>query len=410
MIARRRRQLTIRGTAVVVAAFTSLTLYYQFTENSFCGVVPATICVGVGGLAVLASAVASKRYTVWLDASAVLFIAVACLSKQVMVPLIALYPLLVLQKRGIGASCLAGVRVVLGLICTLALVSIFNDPIAMYQHMIWIPAHQPWQSHLCFLPGSTQCPVVFSAHEKLLTIATLLITMLRNFDYVILWVVVCAVMTWQKGASDCESLARPFILASVLLVPTALLNVAKAGGTEVNFLICTYFLYMAACALILDLEIADLTEMRERRFYALVLSLLALPLICNAARYIRHPGLTFASNSDPGEVSFEISKNTNTIYFPWYPLSTYLATNRVYHFPQAISDRLAAGIQVKREYVQAGLPTSPGYIAYFSDFEFKGDSVTRECEAPVANIGIPGWTVMDCTNTHDTGANRQPHP
>jgi hypothetical protein len=251
---------------------------------------------------------------------------------------------------------------------------------------------------------------VFSAHEKLLTIAMLLITLLRNFDFVLLWVVVLAVMMWQEKPIARESLAKPFILAFVLLVPTALLNVAKAGGTEVNFLICTYFLYLAACGSILDLKMASPNEMRERRFSVLVVSILALPLICNAARYIRHPGLTFSSNNDPTQVSFEISKSSGTVYFPWYPLSTYLATNRVYHYPQAFADRFSAGIPVKREYVLAGLPISASYFAYFSDFELQGDSVARECTVPESNIGIFGWTVLDCTNMHDFGANRQSHP
>jgi hypothetical protein len=65
----------------------------------------------------------------------------------------------------------------------------------------------------------------------------------------------------------------------------------------------------------------------------------------------------------PAIIAFEESKRSN-IWFPEFPLSTLLATGRLYHFSYGVFDRFLAGRPVSVQQLWEGVPQPPFKLKY----------------------------------------------
>lgn len=394
------------GIVLAAAVFASLTLYY--TANAFCDVTPATLCVGIGGLAVLAATSAANRPSWRAESIVVILTAVAILTKQVMLPLMALYPLLILQERGLRASIYASLRMTAGTFLIIGIAFLVNNPRPMYLHTIWIPAHQGWSSVACLSTGiCSSGGVAVALTQKIRTLCWLSMKLLIGFDYVFLWIAMVSVILWRTRSKGTPLLAGPFLLTAVLLIPTSLMNVAKLGGTFTNYLVCMYFFYMAASALALELEQEGIIGLSALRMRSVVLVFVALPLLVVTARFARNPELHTLSAANPDITSYELTRRSTRLFFPWYPLSTYLASGKVYHFPQAIMDRSVAGITPDEDFIRRGLPGNTALFAYHSKDEIAMDPLLHSCSVARTTDQLPGWTIFDCGGLINGGAKQQ---
>ncbi len=401
--AKRIKAISIQDVALVILVFTTLTLYYP--SNSFYGVVPAALCVGLGGLAVIAAVTAVRRDSFLLEICAIGLAGVALMTKQVMLPLVAVYPLLTLQIRGWTASLFAALRMVLGVLLIAGVTCLFNNPRAMYLHTIWIPAHQGWNSVECLASGS--CPekdVAVSLPQKARTLVWLGMRLLIDYDYAFLWVALAGVILWKKLNRTAISHIWPFILTALLQVPTSLMNVAKLGGTPTNYLICTYFVFLAAAAFVLDLDPLGSEIASARTGRRMALAFVVLPFVIVFGRFLRDPRVHGLAATNPDKTSYDYLRNTHDVYFPWYPLSTYLATGRNYDFPQAIVDREVAGVKPSDSFIKKGLPSQSSLFAYGSKDELALDPMTSACKPAQTPPSLDGWTVEDCRTRLDGGA------
>jgi len=375
--------------ALTISVFLGVTLYY--------GYVSTTMGVGIGGLAVIAASSAAKNKTRRNEIAALVLPAIAFLTKQVMIPLIAVYPLLIFRAYGVRAFARASLRMVFVSIGLLILMLLINDPKAMYFNMIWLPAHQGWYSVTCLTTGS--CPpdvVALTLYQKLHTFVWVCMKLLINYDYLLLWTALITVLLWRNRTGGKTTVAQAFCLAGLLLAPTSVMNMAKLGGVEKNAIICVYMLFMAASASALEL-LSGGTTLSTRQARSAVLVVISIPLWIVLCRFIRDPTIGDIQSVNPTNSSYDVLRKSGSVYFPWYPLSTYLTTGRVYHSPQAFNDRATVGIYADIGYIRRGLPQGVSLFAYHSKEEIDQDSVLRFCDVAPNRDQLPGWTVFDCS-------------
>jgi hypothetical protein len=152
------------------------------------------------------------------------------------------------------------------------------------------------------------------------------------------------------------------LVTALLLWPSSLIGYFKVGGAVNSFLPTVYF---SSCAVLL-LLVDDATwggPVLPSRLGAGVLLFVAAVL---GAQTTLEAGLgtrTVLRETFETSVAYETLRTSpNQFLFPWFPMSTYLATGRFTHSELGIRERELAGIAVPPEQVRRFVPDGLRYV------------------------------------------------
>jgi hypothetical protein len=267
-------------------------------------------------------------------------------------------------------------------------------------NMWTIPARHPWQ-------GSPQ------SHEFLLGLG-------RFFsEGSFLFVLVLSEMVHRWGAAGMgssmqaeswqESLRKHDwtlpLLVALFMVPTSVIGASKIGGTDNSY--HAYFYLAAACAMIFRDWLSTYTA-ENHDFSRVGASVLLLALAFFAVRnlaevYTAYPsspsGYTFIWNN-PQQQAFTYDRQyPGEVYFPWNPLSTFMANGKLYHFAYGIFDRQLAGFPAGDAQLHSYLPPRMKYLAYYNDSRHTSHlpkvccDYLRDYSQRVDLPELPGWVI-----------------
>lgn len=157
---------------------------------------------------------------------------------------------------------------------------------------------------------------------------------------------------WTAG------LRRPpgiFLLASLLLWPGSVVGYVKVGGAVNSFIPTLFFLSCGAAASLLHAG-AGSRALRAGRVSVVVL--LGAQAALDAASTGRH-ALRAAWDADFAYAT--VRRDPSRVFFPWFPLSTYLASGALTHTELGTAERELAGLTLPRA---AGDTSLPGAVRY----------------------------------------------
>jgi hypothetical protein len=213
---------------------------------------------------------------------------------------------------------------------------------------------------------------------------------------------------WSAWAPDW--IGWPFLLASALaLLPMSLLGLMKTGGTVNNLGLVDYFLSLAVA--VLFLRLAALPEFREgvarRGLEVSLLLLLAAMALRTGATFVLSAREVAARWPPPIQAAYEYARaNPGTTYFPWHPLATLLAEDRIDHTAWGVMERETAGFPVSVTHFREGLPPRLERIAVIDQLPLMNAIEARdwddyllrrlpEFQCRVETPGLPGWVVLE---------------
>ncbi len=131
----------------------------------------------------------------------------------------------------------------------------------MWFHMVTIPRHHPWQEMVA-QPGASKTMSVWRAFAEMLEDSTEMIVVLLAVLLILL--VGGAFRVANRKAWITENPWVMFILAGVLLVPSAIVGFVKVGGYVNNFALFSFMITIAAttalCANFARIELPALRE------------------------------------------------------------------------------------------------------------------------------------------------------
>jgi hypothetical protein len=154
-------------------------------------------------------------------------------------------------------------------------------------------------------------------------------------------------------------------VAGLALLPSSIAGNAKVGG-DINSLSFASFFFTVGVTCML----ADLATRRFPRHVQQIAqgSLLALVLLLTIVELpVALPSRVRSLDSAEQNRVFEYVKNHTETFFPWFPLSHFLAEGRFYHSAFGIVDRVLAGDRVSPGYFQAYVPAHMSRIAFGKD-------------------------------------------
>lgn len=202
----------------------------------------------------------------------------------------------------------------------------------------------------------------------------------------------------------------PLLLGSALaLLPTSLLGLMKAGGTVNNLGLVDYFLALAIAALFL--RFAALPEFgrgaTRRGLEAALLILVAVMGARTAATFVLSSREIASRWPPPVQAAYEYARaHPGTTYFPWHPLVTLLAEDRIDHTAWGVMERETAGFGVSGAHFRSGLPDNLQRIAVIDQLPLMNAIEARdwdhyllrrlpEFQCRVEAPGLPGWVVLE---------------
>lgn len=317
-----------------------------------------------------------RRRTLALLCAASVLIGLSVWAKQTVAPALLVIPLLLLLRREWSLLCVSIASSIATQVVIMLLVIRRTDFHQLLTWLIVIPSKHPWKAN----PSST----LDDTNRLLLMI---------NFAALVILITV-GVRMWQRKHSLRKALGEPWVVFSVtgvLLWPTTVLGFVKIGGANNTLMYATYFLF--ASVLLLAVQSWANREATGVRIAVIVsVCLLSVPLLIDAAKDCASPGrLLHSSSVDAYEFSVQ---HPGFVYFPFHPLSVYMAEHRLYHFEFGVSDRAMAGIPIRPDHFQAYIPPHLQYVAFR---ERRPDAVLAlmpEYNRPVSLPELPGWTVL----------------
>lgn len=312
---------------------------------------PALCLTAVGLLFFIAFTRSGRRRELILAA---VFASLAPWAKQTVIPVVLILPVcLALRREWRSFGLYALVAAASESVCLFVAARAFGFK-ELFEWLILIPARHPWTT--------VWSTALDDANRILLRENAVALTILAAM-------VVVEARAPEPGQRLRYLLSRPWVIfgmAGLFLWPVSMLGYVKIGGANNTLLFSTYFFDCAVAALLFEtLQNAPLNPggMRAVRVVvAVFLALLSVRAAITAAKSVLRPKRFAASgNADAYAVSL---RHPGMVYFPWHPLSVYLAEGRLYHFELGICDRIAAGIEIDPENFAAHVPRKMRYVAY----------------------------------------------
>ncbi len=160
-----------------------------------------------------------------------------------------------------------------------------------------------------------------------------------------------------------RSLWGLLFVTALLLWPLSLLGFVKAGAAANTLVPALYFLTTAGVAYLLEVsrepEDAALTAVAAGRTLAVLAVLLSLQsAVESGVAMKRIAGTIWGSRV----AERTVRQNPDTFFFPWYPLSTYLATGQFLNSDLALLDRRIAKIPIAESEILAHVPRNVKFV------------------------------------------------
>lgn len=162
----------------------------------------------------------------------------------------------------------------------------------------------------------------------------------------------------EPGERWTAGLRRPpgiFLLASLLLWPGSVVGYVKVGGAVNSFIPTLFFLSCGAAASLLSAGTGS-GALRAARVSVAVL--LGAQAALDAASTGRH---TLRAAWDADFAYAAVRRDPSRVFFPWFPLSAYLASGALTHTELGTAERELAGISLPGA---AGDTSLPGAVRY----------------------------------------------
>jgi hypothetical protein len=122
------------------------------------------------------------------------------------------------------------------------------------------------------------------------------------------------------------------------------------------------------------------------------IAIMSIPGLITTAKAVAAPQNRMQSLNS---TAFNYARNhPGMIYFPWHPLSVYLAEGHLYSYETGLFDRVAAGIQVDPKDFRRTLPSGMKYVAYKDILPPLTLKMLPEFDTQVSIAELPGWTVL----------------
>lgn len=388
----RRSQADPFVTGMALLIGTHLSLHFEAVTTALLSIhsdAPALLLISAGVLTLAFS----KENPGWLRLGSVsLCLALAFWSKQSVLPIYAAAALVAWLRFGreaalklIGTSILT-TTIVSGLLLR------GSDWHDIYQNMVAVPANHPWWKidPVSGIIDATRH--ADSPSDRIKMVASAGFHLVRSY-----WPIVLAL----GGATlreyfDPDRGARPqprwiaFLVVAIFMLPTAALGRLKVGGSinHEAFFVC--FLIVALMLWLIELP-PTVWSPNAYRFLTLALGLLCLMNLPQVRGY--HGWRKTWDNQN--EIAFRYLRNhPGQIYFPWNPLSSWLAEHRLYHFDYGVFDRNLGHAAVTPLHLEAHLPSNRPVIAsYYAhhDYILKTYFPGYKELAPVD--GLPEWRI-----------------
>ncbi len=173
-------------------------------------------------------------------------------------------------------------------------------------------------------------------------------------------------------------------VGALLLWPTSLLGYVKVGGALNSFLPTAILLVGALLLLLLDNAAgAELPSGGPAGALLVAATLLGGQVAFESA--VSRAG-TDGRNEPESSIAFQtLRKDPDEFLFPWFPMSTHLATGRFAHSELGIRERELGGLSVTPKQLREGLPPRLRWIVCGKD----------PCESTLAHFRVIGRRSLD---------------
>jgi hypothetical protein len=343
---------------VVALLGTHLALHYPALRSSLFGIhadAPALLLATFGLLALILQMGLSARSRHLL---AGVVVSLAIWAKQSIVPAAA--GLLVVEaiRHGPRSALKLALAIILtGTALSLLLIEWLGFA-ELSDNMLKVPSRHPW-SKIDPISGVIDgSRLAESLLDRLKMLAAGAVHLIRSY-----WPLVLA-----TGGAVCLELSRPaadlrrrtwwaFPVLALLLMPTAVAGRLKVGGDVNHESFFLFFLLLALIAWVCETGL----QTQLHKWLALAALLLFSGINLPQLRGLRGWGEAWKNQN---EVVYEfLRKHPGEIYFPWNPLSSFLAERRLYHFDYGVFDRNLGQSEVTPEHLQQAIPSRQPLIA-----------------------------------------------
>jgi hypothetical protein len=334
-------------------------------------------------------------------------VVLAAWTKQTIAPLALVLVLVALLRDGVATGArLARLVVGVGLAVSAVWVLAF-DPSALVFNMVTLPSRMPWYGEG---DGGRWATVGFVTGllARLTWVPALVVTAL-------------GIAARRRGIRLRDTPGGLLAAVALALAPLAVVGGAKVGGFLNTFSVCSYFLVAAA-----TVSLAAAATVPERAGVAAT-ALLVVGLVVLAVDVGRGPaGLRSVAHAvarletwrdNPHEHAFAVARaHAGEIYFPWNPLSTLLAEDRLDDNEIGAWNRDLAGVPIDDALWRRFLPPRLRLIAFrppTGAFAWLPEPSARlpEFTEPSTMPGLEGWTVLGraVAAPSPRGLEREPH-
>lgn len=310
---------------------------------------PAIFLTGLG-VGLLGVALRKERTSLLL--LSVVVISLAPWAKQTFLPVVLLPPLALLSA---GARTKALRALVVTALLQLLWAGLFGLLLGGRSLFFWLvdfAARQPWRGP----PFET----LVSSNRVLLA---------ENLMALILLAGAC-LSSFVSGSLASGWLRRPWALllaAGLILWPSSLVGSLKVGGAINSFLPTTYFI---SCSILVFLFERGLSRENDRlgslcrRLLLIFAAALSLQSVLENTVGTRR----IASAKWDADVVYKTVRNgRGQFLFPWYPLSTYLASGEFVNSELGVEERAVAGIAVSPEQIRRYSPPHLRFVVCGQD-------------------------------------------
>lgn len=334
--AERSRRLAFLGAAAVLACWLHVSpiltsLFFVHADA------PAIFLAGLG-VWLLARALASGRTGTLVASVAVL--SLAPWAKQTFLPIV-LLPAAALWRPSWrrGGLCLLGAAGATGLWAALFGTWFGARPLAFWT--LEFSARHPW--------NGPPADVLTGANRLLVAEGVALLAF-------VVWSLRDAAAGGEPWSASFRRPEGLLLLAALLLWPGSVAGYVKVGGAVNSFVPALYFL---SCGAALAFLRADARSRAPRAAAFAACLLLGTQTALDAVSAGRHA----RRGSWDADFAFaSVRRDPSRVFFPWFPLSTYLGTGAFTHTELGTVERELAGLSLPKAAGDAGLPASVRFV------------------------------------------------
>lgn len=159
-----------------------------------------------------------------------------------------------------------------------------------------------------------------------------------------------------------------FLLAALIGIPGSILGFAKPGGWLNTFLYFAYFAFIAVLLAIQELVVSWrwVDRWPGRLRLALAAAMIVVGAVTARALHLQLGSALRGNFPQEPKVQYAyefLRQHPGRIWFPRYPLTSYLAEGKLYHCDMGFFDRRVAGLHIPDEQLQRFLPNGGRVVA-----------------------------------------------